>query len=112
MDAAYPLGERTLTPFTGADRLDTYKDAFNFYLSQLRIRVEMVFGRLVNKFRILHGCVEGSIIRSSQVLTACARLHNCVILKNSDGAVRRGETEAPSLTHDDESTNGEYLVMH
>ena len=47
-DAAYTLMERLLVLFTESQRLDPAKDSFNYYLSQLRIRVEMAFGRLVN----------------------------------------------------------------
>ena len=43
-DAAYELTEHLLTPFTGSQRLDQGKDAFNFYLSQVQIRIEMAFG--------------------------------------------------------------------
>lgn len=79
-DAAYPLSERLLIPFTGAHRhSNPYHDSFNFYLSQLRIRVEMAFGRLVNKFRILGSTIVGSLNRVSRILMACARLHNCII---------------------------------
>ena len=59
-DAAYTLSEHLLIPFTGSDRLDPAQDAFNYYLSQLRIRVEMAFGRLVKKFGILSGKVGGA----------------------------------------------------
>ncbi|KAL7536885.1 hypothetical protein ACHAXR_007463 [Thalassiosira sp. AJA248-18] len=78
-DAAYSASEKMLIPFTGNDRLDIDRDAFNFYLSQVRIRVEMAFGRLVNKFRILNGKVEGPMERVAAVLQACARLHNFII---------------------------------
>ena len=79
-DAAFPLGEKLLTPFVGPQRHNSpYNDAYNFYLSQLRIRVEMAFGRLVNKFRILSGKINGSLSRVSAVLMACARLHNFII---------------------------------
>jgi len=78
-DAAYTLSEGFLIPFTGAERLQCANDAFNYYLSQLRIRVEMSFGRLVNKFRILSGTIGGSLDRASAILIACARLHNYII---------------------------------
>jgi hypothetical protein len=78
-DAAYTLSDCLLIPFTGADRLDPGKDAFNYYLSQLRIRVEMAFGRLVNKFRILSGKISGSLQRVAAILEACTRLHNFII---------------------------------
>ncbi|KAL3786948.1 hypothetical protein ACHAWO_013787 [Cyclotella atomus] len=59
-----------------------YHDSFNFHLSQLRIRVEMAFGRMVNKFRILSGKVNGSLDRVSAILNACARLHNFIIQRD------------------------------
>ena len=42
-DAAYPLSEKLLTPYPGRN-LPRDKDSFNFHLSQLRIRVEMALG--------------------------------------------------------------------
>ena len=48
--ATYTLSEKVLIPFVGADKCDPSQDAFNYYLSQLCIRVEMAFCRLVNKF--------------------------------------------------------------
>ena len=81
-DAAYTLSENMLIPFTGLDRLDPDHDAFNYYRSQVRIRVEMAFGRLVNLFHILHGKVEGSLDRISAILTVCARLHNFIITQD------------------------------
>ena len=49
-DAAYTLSECILNPYTDADRLDPAQDSFNYYFSQLRIHVEMAFGRFVNNF--------------------------------------------------------------
>jgi hypothetical protein len=49
-DAANTLSEHILIPFMGSDRFDLVQDSFNYYLSQLRIRVEMAFGRLVKNF--------------------------------------------------------------
>ena len=53
-DNAYPLSRRVLIPFSGSEYYDednrTYK---NYYLSQMRIRIEMTFGRLTTKWRIL-----------------------------------------------------------
>ncbi len=72
-DAAYTLQENLLVPFTGLDRTDPSNDSFNFYMSQLRICVEMAFGPLTNKFRILKGCMVGSLDRSTAIVIACAR---------------------------------------
>jgi len=78
-DAAYPLSEHLLIPFVGSQRLDTTKDAFNFYLSQLRIRVEMSFGRLVKKWGILQWTLCCSMKMNSKILVACGKLHNFCI---------------------------------
>ena len=48
-DSAYVCTEHVLTPFPGEQRMEARKDAYNFYLSQLRIQIEMTFGRLVAK---------------------------------------------------------------
>jgi hypothetical protein len=52
-DAAYIVTEHILIPFIGSQRQARVKDAFNFFLSQLRIRVENAFGLLTTKWRIL-----------------------------------------------------------
>jgi DDE superfamily endonuclease len=91
-DAAYSVGEKMLTPFTGGHRGDPSKDAYNFFLSQLRIRIEMSFGLLTNKWRILHAPLQTSLQLSSEVLMACARLHNFCI--DEDGEHRGRSTDA------------------
>ena len=54
-DAAYTLLEHLLVPFIGCMADDPDRDAYNFYTSQMRIRIEMAFGRLVrtNKLKDL-----------------------------------------------------------
>jgi hypothetical protein len=42
----------------------------------------MAFGRMVNKFRILSGKVNGSLDRVSAILNACARLHNFIFQRD------------------------------
>ena len=78
-DAASTLSEGILVTFTGSTRLDPAKDVFNYYLSQLRIHVEMAFGMLVNKFHMLSGTIVRSQDRALSILIACARLHNYII---------------------------------
>ena len=52
-DNAYSCSKHLLTPFSAGEKLAPEKDAFNFYLSQLQIRIEMTFGFMTNKWRIL-----------------------------------------------------------
>ena len=83
-DAAYTTTEHLLIPFTGSQRSKPDNDAFNFYLSQLRIRIEMAFGLLVNKFRILKKPLEYHMTKNSRIIMTCARLHNFII--DNDGS--------------------------
>ena len=61
---------------------DIAKDAYNFFLSQLRIRVEMPFGLLVRKWGILQQKLGCSLNTNSDILVACGRLHNYVLANN------------------------------
>jgi hypothetical protein len=87
-DAAYIQTEHMLVPFTGSCKQDPDKDSYNFYLSQLRIRIEMAFGLLTTKWRILRRNLETSLKNSAKIVEACARLHNYVLNckdENEDG---------------------------
>ena len=81
-DATYTLSEHLLIPLIGADRLGPAQDAFHYFLSQLHIRVEMAFGRLVKKFGILSVKVGGSVEHVSAILAACARFRNYIIMED------------------------------
>ena len=91
-DAAYILTETLLTPYKGSQRLNKNKDAFNFYLSQLRIRIEQAFGMMVEKWRILLSPLPRNLKVSSRIIMACARLQNfCInerIAKNCEPEIR------------------------
>jgi hypothetical protein len=52
-DNAYAISNKLLVPFKGPQAEALYRSSYNFYLSQLRIRVEMAFGRMTTKFRVL-----------------------------------------------------------
>jgi hypothetical protein len=85
-DNAYTLSNKLLIPFSGAQKHRPYKRCYNFYLSQLRIRVEMAFGRLSTKWRIFRRNLDMSTAWNSVVVMTAARLHNFVIDK--DGSSR------------------------
>jgi hypothetical protein len=78
-DNAYTLSDTLLIPYSGVDKQDPSKDVFNFYLSQLCIRIEQAFGLLVSKWRIFKKPLEAKLFRVGHIVQACARLHNfCV----------------------------------
>ena len=78
-DAAYTLSDVMLVPFVGSQRDDPTQDTFNFFLSQLRIRIEMAFGLLQTKWCVLKKNLSTSLETSARILDSCARLHNYVI---------------------------------
>jgi hypothetical protein len=100
-DAAYLLTEHLLVPFTGTSKQNPDKDSYNFYLSQLRIRIEMSFGLLTTKWRILRRKLETSLVNSSKILECCARLHNYVLNCkddiDDDLEVSENEEELPTI---------------
>jgi hypothetical protein len=93
-DNAYVCTEHLLTPFMGSNRLNPDNDSYNFFLSQLRICVEMAFGRLVSKWRILRAPLEVPLSKCASVFQACCQLHNFCIdeMVNDSGEATRIET--------------------
>ena len=90
-DNAYMASEHLLTPFCGADARISENDNFNFFLSQLRIRIEMTFGLLTTKWRILRNDQQGTQDTISKLIEACIRLHNFVI--DTDGEFENKQPE-------------------
>ena len=72
---AYVLSEHMLIPYSGSQRDDPAKSAYNYFLSQLRIHVEQTFARFTGKFHILKKTLDMNL---DNVL-ACVRLHNFII---------------------------------
>jgi hypothetical protein len=74
------LTKHLLVPLIGSCREDPDKDSYNFYLLQLRIRIEMSFGPLTtNKWQCLRRKLKSSLENSAKLLEACARLHNYIL---------------------------------
>ena len=53
--------------------------SYNYFLSQVRIRVEQSLGQYSVKWQILRKPRETKLSTSSIVLTTCARLHNFIV---------------------------------
>ena len=80
-DNAYPLLKNLLIPFSGSNARIEKNDSYNFHLSQLRIRIEMTFGRLTCKWRIFRKNLldANGFIKNSRIIRVGAMLHNFVI---------------------------------
>ena len=78
-DAAYEPTEHLVPVYQGIDKLNPRYDNFNFYASQVRIRIEMAFGMLTNKWGILQRPVGVALKNVKWMMQAAARLHNFCI---------------------------------
>jgi hypothetical protein len=74
-DDAYPGHDQLVTPFPGC-RLSAVEDDFNFYQSSTRIRIEMAFGRLMQRFGILWKPLRCKLQFAPAVVMSCMILHN------------------------------------
>ena len=104
-DNAYNATEHLITPFCGVNKNDKAKDAFNYYLSQCRIRIECTFGRLVNKFQIFKRPLRCSVHNSTRMVYAATRLHNWCINHGSEDLLTLKHSEADLEGLPDKSTS-------
>ena len=84
-DCAYTPTEHLLPIFGGEQAKILKHDNFNFFASQLRIRIEMAFGLMVKKWGILQRPLLCDLGHVKHVVCAIARLHNFVINEPLEG---------------------------
>ena len=78
-DCAYTASEHLIPIFRGEMARIPRNDNFNFYASQLRIRIEMAFRLMVKKWGILSRPLSIKMIKVKKLMVAIARLHNFCI---------------------------------
>jgi DDE superfamily endonuclease len=82
-DTAYLCDNYLLTPFTKAQthdqELGIRRDAFNFFLSSLRMHVEQNVGIMVARFGILWRSLRFQLPEVPRILSAFMRIHNLCI---------------------------------
>lgn len=74
-DPAYPLLPWLLKGFSGS--LSREEESFNVYLNSGRVSVEMAFGRLKARWRILQK-ITSDYKFAAEIISACCILHNYV----------------------------------
>jgi len=94
-DAAYPLSNELLTPYPGK-LLPRDKDAYNFYLSQLRVKIEQAFGILVGQWGILWRPLRYHFVGRGKIIKALFHLHNYL----------RDEKVQPILAAEEDAESG------
>jgi DDE superfamily endonuclease len=91
-DNAYISTERLLTPFSGNDRAEPQHDTYNFYLSQVRMRIEMAFGLMTQKWSILKKPLRTKLRMSGELFMCITRIHNfCITNCDYDVSEMLGE---------------------
>ena len=87
-DNAYTLSATLIIPYSGSDKRYPEKDVFNFYVSQLRIKIEQAFGMMVNKWRVFKRPIELGLHAVPSLVECCMRLHNfCIDNRETDWKV-------------------------
>ena len=102
-DCAYTPSEHLVPIFRGESAKTARNDNFNFFASQLRIRIEMAFGLMVKKWGILSGPLEIKICHIKRLIVAIGRLHNfCInerlLLAEEEEARRRSRRGNANMT--------------
>ena len=80
-DNVYACSEQALTPFSGPERNSAANDAYNFYIPQLRMRIEMACGMMADKWRILQNLRQSKLKNVGLIFMSITRLHNFCINK-------------------------------
>lgn len=75
-DEAYAASEVLAVPWPGGGRGDRWKDAYNFYLSSLRIHIEQAFGMLLWRWGVFWRPLRVPFGKRPCLIGACFRLHN------------------------------------
>jgi DDE superfamily endonuclease len=75
-DCAYTPTEHLVPIFRGANARLAIYDNFNYFASQLRIRIEMAFGLMVKKWAVLQRPLSFKLRNINKLVVAIGILHN------------------------------------
>lgn len=75
-DDGFGLNPRLIKPYSR--NLDAKKTIFNYRLSRARQVVEVAFGILANRFRVLHNRVHAKVENATLAVETCVLLHNFI----------------------------------
>lgn len=89
-DEAYAASEVLAVPWPGCGRGDKWRDAYNFYLSSLRIHIEQAFGMLFWRWGVFWRPLRVPFQKCPSLIRACFRLHNFCLSHSSAAAAPVG----------------------
>jgi hypothetical protein len=97
--------------FCGTDKQNSRFDNFNFYASQLSIRIEMAFGMMQRKRGILWRPVVVPIEKIKYIIEVIARLHNYCINESSVDPVVEANVSGRGTFEDASEKPVEYKAV-
>jgi len=75
-DEAYAARELLAVPWPGGGRGDRWRDAYNFFLSSMRIHIEQAFGMLLWRWGVFWRPLRVLFSKRPSLIRACFRLQN------------------------------------
>lgn len=93
-DCAYTPTEHLIPIFRGEHAVIPRYDNFNFFASQLRIRIEMAFGLMVKKWGILSRPLLIKPTKIWELIIAIAKLHNFCIDERLSASQKEGSNQS------------------
>lgn len=108
-DAAYTPTDRLAALFYGDSATVEQYDNFNFYGSQCRIRIEMAFGLMQQKWGILQKPLRTKVCEIKHLLLSIVRLHNYCI---TERLCERGEVFDSTEDANNAAINNSPSTMH
>ncbi len=107
-DAAYVNSEHLLAPYPGKS-LEGREDTFNYYQSQLRIRIEMAFARLVGRWGVFWRPLRIPLRDRSTLILATMKLHNYCIDEREANGLPNYPNGTPAPPHVRYRSDGRFL---
>ena len=101
-DDAFPLSDRLMKPYPGAN-LSHNQRIFNYRLSRARRTVENAFGILSSKFRVFRTEIFTTVPRIKHITLACCALHNYLKDHKELGYIN------PNALHREDITTGSFI---
>ena len=100
-DGIFPLKKYFMKPFAKTQRLSIGERIFNYRLSRTRALIEMAFGILAAKWRILQTSMNFNIENTKIIVMALICLHNFIITheveNNNESCKYLSDTETYEL---------------
>ena len=108
-DCAYQATEKLVPIFGGNLALLPANDNFNYYASQLRIRIEMAFGLMTRKWGILQRPLSNPPEHIKHIILCVARLHNFCI---DERLKQRGQQNQNTMSTNDRLNTTQLAYMY